>query len=71
MAEQGTVKWYNDAKGYGFITPDTGIDVFVHKSRLVKGEFMALQEGDRVTFDIIDSPKGREAINVMRIPFEE
>jgi cold shock protein len=67
MTQKGTVKWFNDAKGYGFIDSDEGYPVFVHKSKIVEGGFLTLGEGDRVSFDVIDSPKGRMAINVMRI----
>jgi CspA family cold shock protein len=63
MAE-GSVKWFNDAKGFGFIQQDEGPDVFVHFSALSGEGFKTLQEGERVTFDIVDGPKGPQAANV-------
>jgi CspA family cold shock protein len=62
----GKVKWFNEAKGYGFITAEDGTDVFVHFSE-IKGEgFKTLQEGDAVSFEIEQGPKGPKAINVVR-----
>ena len=65
---QGTIKWFSDQKGYGFITPEGGKkDVFVHFSAL-KGEgFKTLAEGERVSFDITDGPKGEQATNVVKL----
>lgn len=60
----GTVKWFNDAKGFGFIAQDGGDDVFVHHSAIVADGFRTLQEGASVTFDIVDGPKGPAAANV-------
>ncbi len=64
---QGTVKWFNDSKGFGFITRDDGTDIFVHHSS-IKGEgFKSLSEGDKVSFDTEKGPKGLNAINVQRL----
>lgn len=63
MAE-GVVKWFNDKKGYGFITQESGPDVFVHHTGINGTGFKSLQEGDRVTFDIEQGQKGPAAVNV-------
>ena len=61
----GTVKWFNESKGFGFITPsDGGKDVFVHFSAIVDEGFRTLAEGQQVTFDVEDGPKGPQATNV-------
>ena len=60
----GIVKWFNDSKGFGFIEQEDGADVFVHHSAINATGFRSLQEGDRVTFDIEDGPKGPAAANV-------
>ncbi|MBS3819045.1 cold-shock protein [bacterium] len=63
MAE-GTVKWFNSSKGYGFIEQEDGPDVFVHYSAIKGSGFKSLQEGDKVTFEIEQNPKGPAAKNV-------
>ncbi len=67
MSLQGTVKWFNDAKGYGFITTDEGKDVFVHFSAIAMDGFKSLAEGQRVEFEITQGQKGEQAVNVVRI----
>ena len=64
---EGTVKWFNDSKGFGFLTREGGPDVFVHHSAIQGDGFKSLTEGDRVRFDIVDSPTGPRAANVSRI----
>jgi CspA family cold shock protein len=66
MAE-GTVKWFNDSKGFGFIAREDGDDVFVHYSAIQGDGFRSLAEGDRVSFDITDGPKGPQAANVTKM----
>lgn len=60
----GTVKWFNDSKGFGFIQQEGGADVFVHHSAIIASGFKSLSEGDRVTFDVVQGPKGPAAANV-------
>ena len=67
MAEQGTVKWFNDAKGYGFISRQNGGDVFVHFSAIQAGGFRSLPEGQTVQFDVTKGPKGFQAENVQAV----
>lgn len=64
---EGSVKWFNDAKGYGFIRQDgDNRDVFVHYSSITGEGFKTLKEGERVTFEVVQGPKGLQASNVMR-----
>ena len=61
----GTVKWFNDAKGYGFITPDDGSeDLFAHFSAIQMGGFKTLKEGQKVSFEVTQGPKGKQASNI-------
>ena len=61
----GTVKWFNDAKGYGFITPDEGgEDLFAHFSAIQMNGFKTLKEGQKVSFEIVQGPKGKQASNI-------
>jgi cold shock protein len=64
---QGQVKWFNDAKGYGFITQEGGEDVFVHYSAIQAQGFKSLAEGDRVEFEVTRGPKGLQAANVKKV----
>ena len=64
---QGTVKWFNNQKGYGFISPEgSGNDVFVHHSAIQGDGYKTLNEGDSVQFDIVRGPKGEQAANVVK-----
>ncbi|HEU4492605.1 MAG TPA: cold-shock protein [Rubrobacteraceae bacterium] len=66
MAQQGTVKWFSDEKGYGFVSPDDGSeDLFVHYSGIEGSGFRSLEEGARVTFEKTEGRKGMQAVNVM------
>ncbi len=62
----GTVKWFNEVKGFGFLTTDEGQDIFVHYSSIVGEGFRTLAEGETVEFDITETPKGLQAVNVRR-----
>ncbi len=65
--EKGTVKWFNESKGFGFITRENGGDVFVHYSAIQDNGFKSLAEGQAVSFEIEDGPKGPKAVNVVKI----
>jgi CspA family cold shock protein len=66
MAE-GTVKWFNESKGFGFITSEDGGDVFVHHSSIQGDESKSLAEGDKVSFDVEQGEKGPKAVNVVKL----
>ena len=66
VREKGTVKWFNGAKGYGFIQRSTGEDVFVHFSAIQENGYRTLNEGETVEFDLLKGPKGFQAANVSR-----
>ncbi|HKI86731.1 MAG TPA: cold-shock protein [Thermoanaerobaculia bacterium] len=67
MSETGTVKWFNDAKGFGFISRENGPDVFVHHTAINAEGFRSLNEGDHVSFEVVEGPKGLQARNVVRL----
>ncbi len=62
----GTVKWFNDAKGYGFITGEDGNDIFVHFSAIQADGFKSLVEGEAVEFSVVDGERGQQAVNVVK-----
>lgn len=64
---KGTVKWFNNSKGYGFITPESGNDVFVHHSAIQGEGYKSLDEGQQVEFEIEQGPKGEQAVNVVKL----
>lgn len=65
--EEGTVKWFNAAKGYGFISRKSGEDVFVHYRSITGEGYKTLNEGDKVQFDVEQGPKGLQAVNVKKV----
>ena len=67
MREQGIVKWFNDQKGYGFISRNSGDDVFVHHSAIQGNGYKSLEDGDSIEFDVTSGPKGLQAQNVVKI----
>ena len=67
MRTSGNVKWFNDAKGFGFITTENGDDVFVHFSAIQGGGFRSLTEGAAVELDVVNGPKGLQASNVVAV----
>ena len=67
MKEQGSVKWFNNDKGYGFISRASGDDVFVHHSAIQAEGFKSLNEGDQLEFDVTRGPKGWQAQNVVKL----
>ena len=64
---KGTVKWFNDSKGFGFITPESGPDIFVHHTAISATGFRSLTEGEAVQFEVVQGPKGLQATNVQKI----
>ncbi len=67
MTEQGTVKWFNNEQGFGFISRESGPDVFVHHTAITAEGYRSLNEGDRVSFEVVEGQKGLQARNVVRI----
>lgn len=67
MTEQGSVKWFNNEKGFGFISRESGPDVFVHHTAILAEGYRSLNEGDRVSFEVVEGQKGLQARNVVRI----
>ena len=66
QTQKGTVKWFNDAKGFGFITQENGPDLFVHHTAIQAEGFRSLSEGEQVEFEVVQGPKGLQAANVKR-----
>ena len=64
---KGTVKWFNNSKGYGFITPESGSDVFVHHSEIQSDGYKSLDEGQAVEFEVQQGPKGEQATKVVKL----
>ncbi|MEO5356448.1 MAG: cold-shock protein [Nitrospirae bacterium YQR-1] len=67
MSQTGKVKWFNEAKGYGFIQKEDGGDVFVHFSSIQGNGFKTLREGQKVSFDLVDEERGQKATNVIKL----
>ena len=67
MTEQGNVKWFNNEKGFGFISRESGPDVFVHYTAIASEGYRSLNEGDRVSFEVVEGQKGLQARNVVRL----
>ncbi len=67
MKETGTVKWFNDSKGFGFISRESGSDVFVHHSAIIGDGYRSLAEEQAVEFEVVDGPKGLQAQNVSKL----
>jgi CspA family cold shock protein len=67
VTEKGTVKWFNNEKGFGFITREGGPDVFVHHTAIVAEGYRSLNEGDQVSFEVVEGQKGLQARNVVRL----
>lgn len=67
MSCLGTVKWFNNSKGYGFLTDENGTDIFVHYSAITMDGYKTLKQGDTVNFDVITGDKGLQAINVTKV----
>ena len=63
----GTVKWFNSEKGFGFITNEEGKDVFAHHSKIQKSGYKTLEEGEKVSFDVVKGPKGLQAENIVSL----
>jgi len=64
---QGSVKWFNEAKGFGFLSQENGPDVFVHHSEIKSSGYRTLAEGDQVQFEVAEGPKGLRAVNVQKV----
>ena len=67
IVARGKVKWFNNKKGYGFITPDSGADIFVHYTAIQGDGYKTLEEGQAVEFEVVNGPKGEQASNVTKV----